>query len=178
MLPDPLHPAVVHFPIVLTMLAPLVAGAAIYAIRRGVAPLKAWGITTVFLAALVLSAWISTETGEQQEERVERVVSERPLETHEEAAELFLYASVGVLLVAVVGLARNRLGTVGRAAAAIGTVALIGAAWNVGHTGGSLVYEYGAASAYTGPSQNVGGDAAADNERGRARRGGDDDDAN
>ncbi len=175
MLPDPLHPAIVHFPIVLTMLAPLVAGAAIYAIRRGTAPRKAWGITTAFLAALVLSAWVSTETGEQQEERVERVVSERPLESHEEAAELFLYGSAGVLLVAVAGLARNRFGAAGRVVATVGTLALIGAAWNVGHTGGSLVYEYGAASAYVSPNQQLEGQTPATNEREGRRRGGDDD---
>jgi uncharacterized membrane protein len=177
MLPNPLHPAVVHFPIVLAMLAPLVAAGALYAIRRGAAPLKAWGITTAVIAALVLSAWVATETGEDQEERVERVVAEQPINRHEEAAELFLYASAGVLALAVVGLARNRVGVIGRVAATIGTLALIGVGWNVGHTGGSLVYEYGAASAYVTPNPSVGSNASANEVRGRDR-GGHDDDAN
>ena len=35
MLPDPLHPAVIHFPIVLMVLLPLVAAWALWTIRRG-----------------------------------------------------------------------------------------------------------------------------------------------
>lgn len=177
MLPNPLHPAVVHFPIVLTMLAPLVAGFALYAIRRGTRPLAAWGITTGLLAALVLSAWVATQTGEQQEERVERVVSERPLESHEEAAELFLYASAAVLLVSILGLAGSRLGTAGRIATSVGTLALVFAGWNVGDTGGSLVYEHGAANAYLSAAPgggNADGTQRA-SEPGRHRPGADDD---
>ncbi|HEX6535836.1 MAG TPA: DUF2231 domain-containing protein [Gemmatimonadaceae bacterium] len=150
MIPDPLHPAVVHFPIVLAILAPLFAVGALWMIRRGARPTRAWGLTTAVLAALVASAWVATETGEQQEDRVERVVGERPIHTHEEAAELFLYTAAGVLVIAGAGLLRGRAGRVARVAGTIGTIALVGVGWNVGHTGGALVYRYGAASAYTG----------------------------
>lgn len=149
MIPDPLHPAVVHFPIVLAILAPLFAAGALWMIRRGAQPRRAWGLTTVILGALVTSAWVATETGEQQEDRVERVVGERPLHTHEEAAELFLYTAAGVLVIAGAGLLRGRVGRVARVAGTIGSVALVGVGWNVGHTGGALVYRYGAARAYT-----------------------------
>src|SRR5512134_3400045 len=52
MLPDPLHPAVVHFPIVLMILLPLAAAGALWAIRRGVGPAKAWTIPLAAAAAL------------------------------------------------------------------------------------------------------------------------------
>jgi uncharacterized membrane protein len=149
MLPDPLHPAVVHFPIVLAILAPVVAAGALWAIRRGADVRRAWGIAVLSLGALLVSAWAATQTGEQQEDRVERVVSEGAIHTHEEAAELFLFATLGVVAVAAVGLAGGGIGRAARVAGAAGTLALVGLGANVGRSGGELVYRHGAASAYT-----------------------------
>ena len=42
MLPDPLHPAVVHLPIALAVLTPLLALLTLLACRRGVLPARAW----------------------------------------------------------------------------------------------------------------------------------------
>ena len=152
MLPNPLHPAIVHFPIVLAFLLPLFAVGALVAIRKGARPRRAWSLPLAVAAALTLSSWIAVQTGESQDERVERVVAEQPLETHEEAAELFLTLSGVLLLVAALGLAPGIVGRAGRVTATAGAVALVVAAANVGHSGGELVYRYGAASAYT-PAQ-------------------------
>jgi formate hydrogenlyase subunit 3/multisubunit Na+/H+ antiporter MnhD subunit len=152
LLPNPLHPAVVHLPIALTVLVPVFAIGALVAIRRGTKVLRAWGIAAAMLAALSLSAWVSLETGEQQEDRVESIVPERAFETHEEAAEAFFMLSLGVLGVAGLGLLGGRVGTGARYAAALGTLALVVAGYNVGHSGGALVYTHGAASAYTSSS--------------------------
>lgn len=149
LLPNPLHPAVVHLPIALTLLVPVFAVGTLIAIRRGARPLRAWGITTALLATLSLSAWVSLETGDDEEEKVEQVVPETALETHEEAAEAFLALSLVVLGIAGVGLLNGRVGSAARFVAAAGTLALVVAGYNVGHSGGLLVYEYGAASAYT-----------------------------
>ena len=65
MLPDPLHPAVVHFPIVLAVLAPIFAAGALWAIRRGGRPSHAWGVATIVFALLAASSWVAVETGEQ-----------------------------------------------------------------------------------------------------------------
>ena len=89
MLPDPLHPAVIHFPIVLMVLLPLVAAWALWTIRRGARPAAAWLVPLVTAAALALSSWIAVETGEREEDRVERVVPEASMHGHEEAAERF-----------------------------------------------------------------------------------------
>lgn len=152
LLPTPLHPAVVHLPIALTVLVPAFAIGALIAIRRGARPVRAWGITTALLALLSVSAWASLQTGEQQEDRVERIVPDAAMETHEESAELFLSLSLVVLGIAGVGLVRGRVGTVARAGAVVGTLVLVVAGYRVGHSGGSLVYEHGAASAYTVPT--------------------------
>jgi uncharacterized membrane protein len=164
MLPDPLHPAVVHFPIVLMFLLPLVALAAIWYRRRHPENRGAWMLTTGLAAALALSAWVAVETGEGDEERVERVVSEAPLKEHEEAAERFLYLSAGVLVIAAAGLLRGRVGSAAQVAATVGAFGLVVAGALVGHSGGELVYRHGAAAAY---SAGAGG-AARDVKPGQA----------
>ena len=50
------------------------------------------------------------------------------------------------------GLVRGSIGMIARSAAAVASIALIAGVTYVGHTGGELVYKYGAASAFTTPS--------------------------
>jgi hypothetical protein len=151
----PLHPVVVHFPIVLAVLLPISAAGSLWAIRKGTTPRRAWSIPAALAVLLALSALVAVKTGEAQDERVEAVVPEQPLETHEEAAELFLTLSSGLALLVVAGLARGRIGSVARGVGAIGAAGLVAAAAYVGHSGGKLVYEYGAATAYTGATSRA-----------------------
>ena len=149
MIPNPLHPAIVHFPIVFAVLLPLVAGYALWAIRRGRAPRRAWALPLILAAGLAVSAFVAVQTGDAQQERVERVVGDRPLHGHEEAAELFLVLSGVLLVVAGVGLAPGVAGRAARVVATLGTVGVLAAGYRVGASGGELVYRHGAASAYT-----------------------------
>jgi len=155
MLPNPLHPAVVHFPVVLACLLPIFIGGALWSIRRGAAVRRAWLLPTAMAAALAASAWLSVETGEAQDERVERVVGEAPLETHEEIAEAFLTTSVAVTVIAAAGLIGGVAGRTARVLTAVGSLALVAVVIRVGHTGGQLVYRHGAANAYTLPNGGV-----------------------
>jgi 4-amino-4-deoxy-L-arabinose transferase-like glycosyltransferase len=93
MLPDPLHPAVVHFPMAFAVLLPISAVVALWAIRRGARPLHAWGVPLALAIALTGSSWVALETGEAQEDRVEAIVGEAPIHEHEEAAERFMLLS-------------------------------------------------------------------------------------
>ncbi|HKP29636.1 MAG TPA: DUF2231 domain-containing protein [Gemmatimonadales bacterium] len=156
MLPEPLHPAIVHLPIALTLLLPLIAGGAFLLARRGYPIRTVWLGVVAGAALLAGSAWLAVETGEGQEERVERVVSEAPLETHEERANLFLALSAATLALTLAGLGKNQLGRFARLAATGATLVLLPAGWMVGHSGGELVYRHGAASAYTTPGEGVG----------------------
>lgn len=148
MLPEPLHPAVVHFPVALAVLAPLAGLAAFGAIRAGWLPSRVWLAVVLLHGLLAGSAWLAIETGEEQEERVERVVRERFIEAHEEAAERFL-AVVGLaFVVSGAGLLRGRAGGIGRAVTVVAGAAALATAVSVGHSGGELVYKHGAADAY------------------------------
>ena len=148
----PLHPLVVHFPIVLAVLLPISVGVALWAVRKGSTPGRVWAVPVALGLSLTLSAWAALETGEDQEDRVEDVVGKPALHGHEEAAERFLVVAGVVTLVAVVGFARGTIGRAARLVTAAGTVGIVAAGVQVGHSGGMLVYRDGAASAYTDPA--------------------------
>jgi hypothetical protein len=148
MLPDPLHPAVVHMPIALAILVPALALLAAVLISRKLVPPRTWLALVVLQGLLVGSAWLALETGEEQEERVEEVVAERHIEAHEETAERFQLAAVVALVVAAAGLLPGPAGGIGRGAAVLVTLAVLAAGVRVGHSGGELVYRHGAANAY------------------------------
>jgi hypothetical protein len=142
------------------ILLPIVALGALWAIRRGSAPVRAWALPVAVAAGLTLSSWAAVETGESQEEQVEKAVGEQALATHEEAGERFLLLSGAVLVLSGAGLLR---GTIGRAARAAGTVAALGlaaAGYQVGHTGGRLVYGDATMTGLVGTTltQTAGGD--------------------
>jgi uncharacterized membrane protein len=176
MLPDPLHPAVVHFPIVLMFLLPLAAVTALWYRRRQPGARAPWILTTVLAGALTASAWLAVETGERDEEGVEEVVPEAALESHEEAANRFLLLSAGVLVLAGAGLVRGRVGGAARLATTAGALGLVVAGALVGHSGGSLVYRYGATAAYSAGGALSAGEAGNQGETGRAERESQDDD--
>ena len=148
----PLHPLVVHFPIVLAVLLPISIAVALWVIRKGTTPRRAWAVPVAFAAGLTLSAWVATQTGESQEDRVERVVARGALHGHEEAAERFLVLSGVLVLVTAAGLSRGNVGRAARLVSAVGALGLVVAGVQVGHSGGTLVYRDGAANAYTGPN--------------------------
>lgn len=155
MIPYPLHPAVVHFPIVLAVVLPALAALVLWKIHDG-GRARSWGYVALTAALLVGSGMVAKETGEDQEDKVEAVVPESALHDHEEAADAFLLVAWIVLGTALVGFAPGRAGTAGRLVAFAGTLALAWAGWRVGDLGGKLVYQHGAASAYTADAAGMG----------------------
>jgi uncharacterized membrane protein len=149
MLPDPLHPAVVHFPLVLVVLLPIFAAGALWVIRRGANARRSWALPLMLSAALSLSAYLALQTGEADEERVEDVVSEAAIHTHEEAAERFVLLTGVLLVIAAAGLLPGHLGGAARLLTAVGSIAVVAAGVQVGAAGGELVYSHNAASAYS-----------------------------
>lgn len=152
MLPSPLHPALVHFPIALMFFLPVVVLAGLVAIRRGYPPRRCWAVVLAFQGLLVLSATVALKTGEQEEERVEKVVAESVIGEHEEAAEAFLWAAALVLVVTAAGLLGGTAGSLGRSLGGVGTLGVLALGVQLGNTGGELVYRHGAALAYVSPA--------------------------
>lgn len=148
MLPEPLHPAVVHFPLVLMFLLPLFAAGAFWAIRKGARVSRAWALPLLIAAALSASSYVALQTGEEGEERAESVVPETALHAHEAAAERFLVVGLVVLGIAALGMLRGSAGTAARALSIAGSIVVVAAGVQVGAAGGELVYRHNAASVY------------------------------
>lgn len=151
------HPKLVHVPMALGVLMPLIAGGLLLAWWRRWLPARGWLIAVALQAILLASGVLALRSGEAEEERVEAVVAERFIEAHEEAAELFVWASAGVLAVmlAAGALGARRAALPTATAATLGTLLVLGLGYRTGQAGGSLVYQHGAAQAHvasaTGP---------------------------
>jgi anti-sigma factor RsiW len=163
------HPKVVHIPMALGVLMPLIASGLALAWWRGWLPWRGWIVAVGLQAVLLVSGVVALRTGEAEEERVERIVSESLIEAHEEAAEVFVWSSGAVLaiMLAAAAFGQKRSGLPIAAVATLGTLVVLGLGYRTGQAGGSLVYEYGAAQAY-------GTSGASDTRTAPARRADDD----
>ena len=144
----PLHPVLVHLPIALAVLMPLVAAVSLLAWQFGWMRRRGWLAVVGMQAVLLISGLAASSAGEEDEELVEDIVPEAALEQHEEAAEVFLWGAGVVLVLAAAVLVVPRDGAargVGAVALA-GTVAVLWLGYRVGHAGGELVYRHGAAA--------------------------------
>lgn len=148
MLPEPLHPALVHLPIALALIVPLIALGVLLAIRAGQLPPRAWLGVVILQAVFAGSAWMAVRSGEAQEERVEAYVAESAIEAHEEAGERLAVAATALFVLCALGLLPRTGGVAARVLSAVGGVALLALAYDTGHSGGQLVYGGGAARAY------------------------------
>lgn len=136
----PLHPAIVHLPLGLAFILPLLALALVIAVARGALPRRAWLLAALLQAAVVGSAFAAMRTGEGDEERVEHRVSESLIETHEERAEAFTWsAGLTLALLLAAGLSPRYGGALGGLSTA-SAFASAGLAIAVGHAGGQIVH--------------------------------------
>lgn len=145
------HPKLVHIPMALAVLMPLVAGGLALAWWRSWLPRRVWWIVVALQAVLVAFGIAALRSGEADEERVERVVVESLIEAHEAWAQAFVVAGAAVLAaMAFAALLKSNRGAIATAAlSTLGTLAVCLLGYKTGQAGGELVYTHGAAQAYT-----------------------------
>lgn len=139
----PLHPAVVHVPLGLSLIMPVLLAGLVWAIVAGRLPPRAWLVGLLLQGVVLGAAALALWSGEQDEERVERSAVEAQVEAHERSARAFTFAAGGTFVAAAVGLAlRSRPRPF--LTAGVGTVALslamLGLGIQAGHRGGLLVH--------------------------------------
>ena len=164
----PLHPALVHVPLGLAFIAPLMALGVLVAFWKDRLPRKAWALVVGLQAVLVIGGFVAMRTGSGEENRVERVVSEQAIGQHEEAAEAFTWTAAVVLAVGMLALfLPAKAARAGAVVAAVGMLVVAGLGVRVGHAGGQLVYQHNAGAAYAvgAPSAAAGGVAREEHER-------------
>lgn len=146
----PLHPKLVHLPLALAALMPLLSFGVLLAWWRGWLQKRTWSIVIAVQAVLVLGSVLAMRSGEDDEERVEAIVPEAAIEQHEEAAEVFQWGAIGLLVVGVVPLLLRdqRRAQIAALVTAVGSLAVLGLAIKTGEKGGELVYRHGAAAAF------------------------------
>lgn len=150
---SPLHPAVVHIPIALAILMPVLSVGLLVAWWKEWLPPRVWVIAVALQGVLVLGTFAAGQTGEWEEDRVEDVLAnEDALEEHEEMGEVMVWATTATfgLMLAPLLLPGDRRRRLAGVVATVATVGVTVVGLYVGKAGGELVYEHGAAGAYTG----------------------------
>lgn len=145
----PLHPSIVHLPIVLTFIMPILVVAFAWMIKNNKMSPKGWILIMGLQLAVVITGYVSLETGETEEEAVSKVVSKDYIHEHEEAAEIFVGSTVLALVLSIAAffIRKEIQFPVKLSIAVIGLVSSY-LAYKTGQLGGELVYKHGAASAY------------------------------
>ncbi|NNF03764.1 MAG: hypothetical protein HKN17_04795 [Rhodothermales bacterium] len=152
MLPDPLHPAVVHFPIVLMYIAPLVTAFVLSRMKRSESSARMWLVIPILLAVVAVSGFAAQQSGEAGEDLAERLVDHDTIERHEEQANLFVWFTVASVVVAVAAFAAGPVGSFLRVLTLILTVVGAVLVTRTGHSGGTMVYDHMIAST---PAESV-----------------------
>jgi hypothetical protein len=151
----PLHPAIVHVPLGLAMVLPLIAAGFAWAIWTGRVRPRAFLAVVALQALLVGAGFVSMRSGEAEEEKVETVVEKAMIHEHEGRAEQFVYGAAATLVIGLLAvfLRKPSLTRPLVALAVLASVVVAALGVRTGQAGGELVYVHGAASAYTTPSR-------------------------
>ena len=149
----PLHPLIVHIPLVLAGLVPIVAGFLAYQTQRGRGSRLQWMVALALQVAIVIGALIAIDTGGDEAGVVRSVVPRDAIHEHADAAHWFEYATFATLalIAAATFLRDKRSAIVGWVATAVAAVTVV-IGIRVGHLGGKVVFEYDAPAAYKTPA--------------------------
>lgn len=145
----PFHPVIVHFPIALTFILPVLMLVFAFMIKSNKMSHQTWLIIIGLQIATTVTGYISLESGEDQEHLVSKVVDKKIIHEHEEAAEIFVGSTVIALVVSVAAFfLRNEIQFFVHLFITLISLVSCYLAYNAGGSGGELVYRHGAASAY------------------------------
>jgi uncharacterized membrane protein len=139
----PLHPAVVHVPLGLALVMPILLGTLVWAIATNRLPGRTWLLALVLQGVVLGAAAVALRTGEQDEERVEGGAAEGAIEAHERAAQAFTVAAGATFAAAALALAlrnRRRPFLLAGATSVALSVAMLALGIQTGHRGGLLVH--------------------------------------
>jgi uncharacterized membrane protein len=155
----PFHPSVVHLPIVISFILPILILIFSLMIKKNAMGAKAWIVILGLQIFTTATGYLALETGEVEEDVVERIVAKKLIGEHEEAAELFVGSTVIALVLGISAFFIRREFQF-KIQMALVLISFISAylAFRAGKLGGELVYKHGAAQAYITESTKVSGE--------------------
>jgi uncharacterized membrane protein len=155
----PFHPSVVHLPIVISFILPILILIFSLMIKKNAMGAKAWIVILGLQIFTTGTGYLALETGEVEEDVVERIVAKKLIGEHEEAAELFVGSTVIALVLGISAFFIRREFQF-KIQMALVLISFISAylAFRAGKLGGELVYKHGAAQAYSTESTKVSGE--------------------
>jgi hypothetical protein len=143
-----LHPAIVHVPLGLAMVMPLLAAGLAWAVWRGRLPRGALAVVAGLQLVLAGGGFVAMRLGHADERQARLVAPHTAVHEHEEAAETFVWVSLGVLLLSAAALlVPSRAAPALGAVVAAGALAVAALGVDAGRKGGELVFRHGAAVA-------------------------------
>jgi len=145
----PLHPAIVHFPIALAFILPVLILVFSLMIKKNKMAPQAWFIIIGLQLLTTVTGYVSLESGEEAEDVVEKVLDKKLIHEHEERAEIFVGSTVVALVLSTAAFfLRKEFQFILKLVVFVLSLVSSFLAYRTGHAGGELVYRYGAASAY------------------------------
>lgn len=146
----PLHPAVVHLPLGISLVLPFLALAATVGLWKRWVPVRTWWVIVALQAMMVVGSFACIQTGEKEKDLVGGMVDDDPVDAHEDAAHTFTRATMGAFVVSVgMGFAQaTRVAPLGNLLVTLLSLGLMLLGARAGHLGGRLVYVHNAAEAH------------------------------
>jgi len=97
----PFHPLIVHFPLALTFIMPILIIVFAVMIKMNKMQPQMWLIIIGLQVAVVVTGYVALESGENEEDKVEKIVGKKLIHEHEEAAEIFVGSTVLALVLSI-----------------------------------------------------------------------------
>lgn len=145
----PFHPIIVHFPIALTFILPLLILVFAFMIKSKKMPHQTWLIIIGLQLFTTATGYIALDSGENDEDAVEKVLDKKLIHEHEEAAEIFVGATVVALVLSVAAFfLKTEIQFIAQLVVCFVSLTSCYLAYNTGSLGGELVYVHGATNAY------------------------------
>ena len=143
----PLHPAIVHLPIGIALMLPILNILFFWLFKTGKAKREASMILIIMHLGLATTSFLAMQLGEIEEEKIEHQIDHNALENHEHKGEFYAQATIALALVSVLLVfTRGRRFEQVLGLLFIGQIILIFFTYQVGHSGAQLVYKHDAAT--------------------------------
>ena len=151
----PLHPIVVHFPIAIAFILPILALLFAFFIKTQKMKSSMWLIIVGLHLFTVGAGYLALETGENEEDTVAKIVDKDLIGEHEKYAEIFVGVTVVATAISIVAFfLQTNIQFYAQLANVIILVIAAFFAYETGEHGGELVYKHGATRAYELNLQN------------------------